>query len=127
MEDIAYLVTETYEDTDDEGNIIRQRNASHVLCKIQSVTRREFYQAATQDITPEIEMIISHRIDYNGEKYVIYNDILYDVTRAYWENDKVSLTLSRSIGSFEKREGVLIMPDGSTVIFNDGKRLTINY
>lgn len=127
MEDIAYLITEEYVNTDSEGNVIKRRSAKQTFCKIKKVTRREFYEAATQDIHPQYDMTISHRIDYNDEELVLYNDTLYNVARVYWKADEVSLTLVRDIGTLEKLEGILVMPDGSTVTFHDGKRLTVDY
>ena len=120
MDDIAYLITTSQVATDSEGNIIDRIHARQVFCKIESVTRREFYDAATQDIEPEFEMIISHRIDYDGERLVMYGDRLYDVIRTYWRGEEVTLTLARAVGTQEDREAVLIMPDGTPVTFVDG-------
>lgn len=127
MEDIAYLVKEKYVSVDSEGNVIRRREAREVLCKVESISRREFYAAATQDLRPELTLTISHQIDYDGEKLVTYHDKLYDVIRTYWQGDEVELTLTKRAGTEEEREAVLIMPDGSEVIFENGDRLTVDY
>lgn len=127
MEDIAYLVSESYISTDAEGNRLQKRNLSQVFCKIQSVTRKEYYDAATQDIAPELDMTISHTIDYDNQEMVMYHGVLYDIIRVYWRGDAVSLTLARRAGTVEDQEAILIMPDGSPVIFADKKELTINY
>lgn len=127
MEDIAYLVTERFVNVDKEGNPIRRREATQILCKIESVARSEYYEAATQDLKPEITMTISHNIDYGGQKLVMYNDKLYDVLRTYWKGDTVELVLAKRIGTVEEREAVLIMPDGEEVFFENGDRLTVDY
>lgn len=127
MDDIAYLVNEAYISTDAEGNRLQRRRLTEIFCKIQSVTRREFYDAATQDITPELDMTISHSIDYDGQDMVFYNGILYDVVRVFWRGDAVSLTLAKRIGVTADQEAILVMPDGSPVIFADGDTLSMNY
>ena len=99
MEDIAYLVTEKITGVDDDGNELKKWLSNRVFCKVRSVTRSEFYNAATDGLKPNLDITISHRIDYNGEKVVWYNDQLYDVIRTYWNGDEVELTLQSRIGN----------------------------
>lgn len=96
MEDVAYLIKQNTTGYDDEGNPIVTRSMHQVFCKYGSVTRTEFYQAAEQDLTPELEITISHRIDYEDEKLVFFHDQFYDVMRTYWNGDEVELTLAKS-------------------------------
>ena len=98
MDDTAKLITEEiYQDS--ELNIKTRKTYTAILCKIRSVTRSEFYSASTAGLTPEIEMTISHSIDYDDQKLVLFHGRIYKVIRTYWNGDEVILTLGRSIGT----------------------------
>lgn len=127
MDDVAKLVTEYYEGQDSEGNPNIRRYAVEVFCKVRSVSRYEYYRAAEQNLRPDIVMTISHRIDYNGEKMVIYDGKIYDVLRSYWSGDEVEITLSERIGDTMERYATLEMPDGFILLMPDEYRLKIKY
>lgn len=98
MDDIANLITEeVYQDK--SLNIKSRRTKQQVFCKVKSVTRSEFYSASTAGLTPEIEMTISHSIDYNDQKLVEFHNRTYKVLRTYWDGDEVTLTLGESIAT----------------------------
>ena len=98
MEDIAYLVKKELTGRDDEGNPVYTRTKRRVFCDVKSVTRNEFYSAGVDGITPEIEMTISHRIDYEEEPLVYFAGQPFNVLRVYWNGDAVTLTLGRKTG-----------------------------
>ena len=127
MEDIAFLIKEEYESTDSDGNIIRRRTPKKVLCNVRSVTRNEFYQAATQDLRPDITITISNKIDYDDEKLIVHDFELYDVIRAYWSGDEVELTCQKRIGETLRRDGYLVLPDGCRLEMPNAETLLINY
>ena len=98
MEDIAYLIKEVPDGIDEDGNEIIVRAPRKVFCKTASISRSEYYEAATDGLKPDIAITISHSIDYEGEKLVRFRGDLYDVIRTYWRGDEVELTLSGKIG-----------------------------
>ncbi len=103
-DDIAYLIKEKTTGTDSDGNEIIKRTSRMVFCRVRSVSRDEYYDAATDDLKPEIMITISHRIDYDSEKLVELNGEYYDVIRTYWREDEVELTLQKSIGIRKEEE-----------------------
>ena len=103
-DDIAYLINEKTTGTDSDGNEIIQRTPRMVFCRVRSITREEYYDAATDDLKPEIAITITHRIDYDSENLVEFNGEYYDVIRTYWRGDEVELTLQKSIGIRKEEE-----------------------
>ncbi|PKM45955.1 MAG: hypothetical protein CVV01_05600 [Firmicutes bacterium HGW-Firmicutes-6] len=70
---------------------------SYVFCDKRSVTRSEFYQAATTDYKPEIILKLKI-IDYAGQKYIKLNNDLYTVVRTYEaSSEDIEITLERGI------------------------------
>lgn len=98
MDDIAYLIKEEIRGRDQYGNEILTQTPRMIYCQIQSVTRNEYYAAGTDDIKPELDLRITHRLDYEGENLVRYNGELYDVIRTFWSGDAVTLTLTKHVG-----------------------------
>lgn len=103
-DDIAYLIKEKTTGTDSDGNETIERTSRMVFCRVRSVSRDEYYDAATDDLKPEVMITISHRIDYDSEKLVEFNGEYYDVIRTYWREDEVELTLQKSIGIRKEEE-----------------------
>lgn len=99
MDDTLKLIKVVTTGRDAEGNPIVTKTMRQVFCKVQGVTRSEFYSAATADLTPELEITISNRIDYEDEKLALYRGSFYDIIRAYWKTDEVTLTLAKSAGT----------------------------
>ena len=104
MNDILTLVKTSYY-SDEAGNQRPIEQKRTVFCKVSSVGRSEFYQAAQADMHPEYIFTISHYLDYEGEKLAEYKDhtgtchILY-VTRAYRvpDTDRIELTCEERTG-----------------------------
>ena len=55
---------------------------TEVYCRLKSITRSEFYQAAVAGLRPEFVFVI-HSFEYNGEQRVIFEGQEYQVLRAY--------------------------------------------
>lgn len=105
MDDVITLVkTPTYT-RDAAGNMKPVTEKRQVLCKNESVTRSEFYQAAQVGMHPEYRFILSHFRDYEGEKLIEYTDwanqehTLY-VTRVYRvpDTDRLEITAEERTG-----------------------------
>ena len=52
-------------------------------CRVESVSRSEFYRARENGLEPEYVFVLSEYADYNGEKIVEYNGKRYRVIRTY--------------------------------------------
>ena len=90
--EIIYLLNQTY--TEDEiGNTILSSNTS-IKCyaKKQSVKTNEFYNATMNGLTPSCEFVIK-RLNYNGEKQLIWNNEYYEVIRTIDPKNKFDIVL----------------------------------
>lgn len=98
-EGIAILKGEPVARYDEYGNETIEHSESTVFVKPRSVYASEFYSAAQIGITPSIVLIIANRADYNGQKIVEYDGVIYEVVRADWANgrDSISLTLAERV------------------------------
>lgn len=65
-------------------------------CRVNSVTRNEFYRALNNDLRPEYVFVLSEYADYNGEKLIIYNNKRYRVIRSYITEHAVELTVEEA-------------------------------
>lgn len=101
MEDIAVLITEGTPTYDAEGNEIQTRTERQVFVREESVSRSEFYNAAQAGLRPEVILILSEYIDYNGERLVKYHNKEYSIIRTYRAPDEneLELTLEEKIGN----------------------------
>lgn len=70
---------------DDIGNQVATEYMNEVFCNVKSITRAEFYNAATTDLKPSITFVV-HLFEYNGEEIVEYNSTRYRVIRTYMTN-----------------------------------------
>ena len=98
MDDAIILVSTPTYTRDEEGNMIPTATERQVLCRNESVTRSEFYQAAQVGMHPEYVFVLSHFMDYEGEKFIKYTDwsnTLHDlyVTRTYRRPDSTELEI----------------------------------
>ena len=70
---------------DDIGNQVATEEKTDVFCNVKSITRAEFYNAATTDLKPSIVFVV-HLYEYNDEEIVEYNSVRYRVIRTYMTN-----------------------------------------
>lgn len=80
-----------------------------VFCRVQSVNRSEYYQAAQTDLHPEYVFVLSHFKDWQGERVLEYTDWTdrtktFDVIRAYRvpNTDRLELTAQERIANYGK-------------------------
>lgn len=110
MDDVMRLVRTKYT-KDEEGNQIAIEEERELLCEVHSVGRSEFYSAAQADLHPEYIFVLSHFMDYEGEKIIKYTDWMLRehklyVTRAYRVpgTDRVELTAEERTGHGHESE-----------------------
>ena len=71
-------------ETDDIGNQLKKYDFSkELICEVRSISQSEFYIAAQHDYKPEIKVIISDFLDYDGEDKLMFDGEIYDVIRIY--------------------------------------------
>lgn len=80
------------------GDLIKNINFNkEVFCNEKSVRYSEFYQAQAVGMKPEIILEIM-AIDYEKEKYVMYEEEKYTVLKTYKKSsEKIELTLIRGV------------------------------
>ena len=82
---------------DEWGNPIESVNFKGIIAIKKSVTRNEFYKAATLGLRPSVVFEI-YKEEYNNADGVIYNDTEYTIIRDYdISMDKVELICERKI------------------------------
>ena len=96
--DIINLYSETIT-RDAFGVSQRATNKREVFCKVDSVTRAEFFDAGRQGLNPEYR-ITMFAGDYNGEAVVGYKGRTYSVYRTYLaKTDIIELYVERKGGT----------------------------
>lgn len=95
----------TAEETQDQyGNIKETYTEREVFVKPRSISRSEFYNAATAGLKPELTLVLSNPMEYQGEKLAKFEDTIYEVIRVYQkpESDSIELTLQNRIADNER-------------------------
>jgi len=64
---------------------------TQVFCKVQSVSRTEYWRALSNGIEPSFAFTLSEYVDYHGEKIVEYHGKRYRVIRTYVTDNSIEL------------------------------------
>lgn len=84
---------------DDYGVARKTRTARQVFCRVDSVTRAEFFDAGRSGLNPEYRITMFFG-DYNGETVVGYKGRTYSVYRTYQaKTDIIELYVERQGGT----------------------------
>lgn len=97
MYDYELLLIKTEYQSDAIGNQKPVETLRPVLCKVNSIGRREFYAAAVTDFKPEI-IFTMNKYDYDNERYVEFENERYKVLRQYpvpGSYEEIELTCER--------------------------------
>lgn len=85
MDAVLTLVKETY--TQNEYGVPVPSTASReVFCRVESVTRQEFFDAGRNGLNPSLVFIVA-KVDYDGEATLIYEGDGYGIYRTYTTGD----------------------------------------
>jgi len=76
--------------------LIEGASRREVLCGLQSIGTREFYEAQATDYQPELKFVLADYLDYEGETLVKYEGTLYRVIRTYRNGQKLEITVGRA-------------------------------
>lgn len=80
-------------------NEIKSYEDHQVFVKPRSIYASEFYQAASSGLKPSVKLVIANASDYDGEKLVEYEGILYSIIRVYRHKDSIELTCEEKVGN----------------------------
>lgn len=70
-----------------------------VYCQVDSVTRAEFFEGGRNGLNPEYRFTMFFG-DYNGERTVRYNGVLYSIYRTFHaRTDEIELYAERRAGA----------------------------
>lgn len=84
MNDIIKLITTTVSTTvNSQGDFPVTRNERSIFALVKSIGTKEFYEATTAGLKPEIKFVIQDYLDYEGEKELAFNGFRYQIMRTY--------------------------------------------
>ncbi len=84
---------------DDKGVWRSTPTSREVMCQVDSVTQREFFEGGRNGLNPEFKFTMFYA-DYNNEPIVEYNGNQYSVYRTYLtRNDMLELYVERKGGT----------------------------
>lgn len=84
MNDIIKLIKTTVATTvNSQGDFPATRTDRAVFALAKSIGTKEFYEAATAGLKPEIKFVIQDYLDYEGEKELAFNGFRYQILRTY--------------------------------------------
>ena len=99
---IATLKGEPTVTFDEYGNEVITYSDNEVYVMPRGVYQAEFYNAAQAGLHPSITFVLTDKEDYNGEKLIEWNGVLYNVIRTDWtaQRDGISLICEERIGKY---------------------------
>lgn len=96
MNEVLTLIS-SIETTDAWGDPIIQETHRDVFSTENSIGTKEFYQASSNGMKPEIKFVLADYLDYNDEKLIEYNCNRYKVLRTYRNGQKLEITCYREV------------------------------
>lgn len=88
-----YLVSYADQTTlDSFGDPVRTETRQKVWAKVRSIGQKEYYQAQTAGLKPELKFILATERDYQGQEELIYEGVRYKIQRTYINGDGIELT-----------------------------------
>jgi phage head-tail adaptor, putative, SPP1 family len=91
MYDILTLITQS-QGVNDCGDPVITETVRNVFCGVRSIGMKEFYQAHTTGLQPEIAFVLADYLDYNGESIVEYKGHRYHILRTFHNGQRLELT-----------------------------------
>lgn len=84
MNDVIKLIQTTISTTRNSvGDYPVVRTDREVFAGVRSIGTKEFYEAATVGLKPEVKFILQDYEDYEGEKELAYNGVRYQIIRTF--------------------------------------------
>lgn len=92
MSEVLTLVKRTY---DDDGNLFNETRRD-VFCKLESISRSEFYQAQATVLRPELVFVLADYYDYEDEFLCIFEGTWYRVIRTYRKGQELEIIVQKA-------------------------------
>lgn len=90
--EIIYLQNQVLVEDDIGNSIPSSSTSTKCYAKKQSVRTNEFYNATMTGLTPSCEFVVK-RLNYNGEKELIWNNTLFEIIRTIDPKNKFDIVL----------------------------------
>lgn len=86
---------------DEYGNEKMTYAKRKVYVMPRGVYSSEFYNAAQAGLHPEITFEMTNRADYNGERLIEFDGVVYNIIRPDWnaQKDKISLVCDKRLNN----------------------------
>lgn len=99
-DDTAKLIKYNGQTFDKYGNAVKTKTERTVYVMPRGVYSSEFCDAAQLGIKPSVTLTLSNRAEYQNEKIVEYNGVMYNVIRVDWnaQRDAISLVCEERAG-----------------------------
>lgn len=99
MDAVLTLLCEK-EEKDEVGVFVPTKQIPReVFCEVHSITRQEFFDAGRNGLNPSLMFTVA-KVDYHGEKTIIYEGNGYGVYRTYaTDDDYIELYAERKGGT----------------------------
>lgn len=76
--EIVTLITETFKE-DDIGQYIPTENKMEIFCRMESISKNEWFDAGRNGLKPQLKVILpeynyeaTEKVEYDGERYSVY-------------------------------------------------------
>ena len=96
MNDILTLIQQS-QGVDDYGDPVVIETTHDVFCRKASIGQKEFYQAHTIGLQPELKLVLADYLDYHGETVVRFESQLYRILRTYRTGQELELVVYREV------------------------------
>lgn len=71
-------------ETDAHGDpVLKNELSVPIYSEKKSIGKKEFYQAQTSGMKPELIFVITDHMDYQGQKYLVHDGIMYKILKTY--------------------------------------------
>lgn len=90
------LLTLVHRTLDADGFTVKAETRRDVFCRLDSVSRSEFYQAQATDLRPELVFVLADYLEYDGEYLCIYDSEWYRVIRTYRTGQELEIVVQRA-------------------------------
>ena len=79
-----------------DGYTVEMETRRDVFCRLDSVSRSEFYQAQATDLRPELVFVLADYLDYDDEYLCIFDSVWYRVIRTYRKGRELEIVVQKA-------------------------------
>ena len=99
MNDVIKLITTTVSTTmNSQGDYDVTRIDRQIFAGVKSIGTKEYYEAVTVGLKPEMKFVIQDYEDYQGEKELAYNGFRYEVIRTFrTQTNQLEITVAGGV------------------------------